>query len=136
MKTFILLVASFLTLRCAPPLPVDPAPPNQEFDLRFGESVRVGTGPTILIKFLRVNEDSRCPEGVVCVWEGNARIELSLERERLIIPPTIAPLNTALDPRSTVFAGYTITLRRLSPYPKYRTQIDPRAYIARLIVTK
>ena len=135
MKPYILLVF-FLALQCAAPLPVDTPPLNQGFDLRVGESVRVGTGQTILIRFLRVTEDSRCPEGAVCIWEGNARVELQLERERLLIPPTIASLNTGVGPRSTDFAGYTIALRRLSPYPRIGEKIDARSYVAGLLVTK
>ena len=30
------------------------------------------------VKFAEVLEDSRCPEGVDCLWAGNARIALEL----------------------------------------------------------
>lgn len=78
------------------------------------------------VKFAEVLEDSRCPEGVDCLWAGNARIALELyfnDKE---------PLKIEMDtngPKSTVeFEGGAITIVSLDPYPKADTQIDRSAY--------
>jgi hypothetical protein len=50
---------------------------DQDFTLAFGESVTIGsTG--IEVTFEDVLEDSRCPINAVCVWAGNARIQLAV----------------------------------------------------------
>ena len=39
-------------------------------------------GSKATFTFVRVVEDSRCPKGVQCVWEGDATIELRVAPER------------------------------------------------------
>lgn len=38
--------------------------------ITLGETIEIGT---MVIQFKEVLEDSRCPKGVQCVWEGRAR---------------------------------------------------------------
>lgn len=47
---------------------------GEPFVLAQGESVEVVKHA---LQFLDVVEDSRCPEGVTCVWEGRAKVRLS-----------------------------------------------------------
>ncbi|OZC03639.1 hypothetical protein [Rubricoccus marinus] len=47
---------------------------GEPFVLAQGESVEVAGHA---LRFLDVVEDSRCPEGVTCVWEGRAKVRLS-----------------------------------------------------------
>ncbi|MBI1803366.1 MAG: hypothetical protein HY033_08970 [Ignavibacteriae bacterium] len=131
MKSFLFLFC-FAAITCAPG-PVETVPLSQEFDLTVEERAAI-QGESLNIIFTRVDEDSRCPEGVECLWEGNARIRLRLERPNAIAMDAV--LNTTLDPRSISFAGYRIDLKRLTPYPKIGGRIDPRSYVARLFVTK
>ena len=51
---------------------------GEEFSLRIGQSVVI-TGEDLEIRFVEVSEDSRCPKGVTCVWEGRvtAVVEIS-----------------------------------------------------------
>ena len=44
------------------------------------------------VTFKALTEDSRCPEGAVCVWKGNAGVVVSLSE-------TDVSLNTTLQPR-------------------------------------
>ncbi len=82
------------------------------------------------VKFLEVTEDSRCPEGVDCIWAGNARLKIELyfcDTE---------PLTLEMDtngPNSTVkFEGGAISLVTLDPYPKANVEFDRSAYKATL----
>ncbi len=50
--------------------------------------------------------DSRCPANVQCVWQGDAAGATAR--------PT---LHTALEPKATTHAGYTVTLVAVDPYP-------------------
>ena len=73
------------------------------------------------ITFKGVSEDSRCPEGVNCIWAGAAlaQVEVMGTSTR----PTILNLASMDFPgrnyhQSADFNGYTITLQDVAPYPK------------------
>lgn len=72
------------------------------------------------VTFKGVSEDSRCPEGVNCVWAGAgvANVELMGVATR---PMTVAISTVNMKGRnlskSAVFNGYKIELKELSPYP-------------------
>jgi hypothetical protein len=103
-------------------------PLDEEFRLQPGESMSIGDG-AMLIKFKMLAEDSRCPEGAVCVWQGNARVILEVDRSELA-------LNTFLEPKQSTMNGYTIRLVDVDPYPKIGSSIPPGNYSIRIIVTK
>lgn len=73
------------------------------------------------VTFKGVSEDSRCPEGVNCIWAGVAlaQVEVMGTSTR----PIILNLASGDFParnyhQSTEFNGYTITLQDIAPYPK------------------
>jgi hypothetical protein len=79
-----------------------------------------------------VLEDSRCPRGVRCVWEGNARV-------RLIVDLAGAALALELDthPERTGAAhlgGYELRLLDLAPYPDLARAAERREYRALLLL--
>jgi hypothetical protein len=81
-----------------------------------------------------VLHDSRCPVGVVCVWQGNGTVVLDLSKPGLA--PASVQLNTTLDPRDTSYGQYTVMLKGLEPYPREGVTIDPASYMARILVGK
>jgi hypothetical protein len=103
----------------------NPSPSGQSVSVAVGgEAVVPGTQVTI--RFREVTEDSRCPSNVVCVWEGNGQVALTLStpsdaREVL--------LNTTSEPRRIDFAGSRIALASLAPSPSGEP-VDPGAYVA------
>jgi hypothetical protein len=51
---------------------------GQEFTLRVGQDARLeAEGLTVTLRM--VPDDYRCPEDVVCGWEGNARVQVELK---------------------------------------------------------
>lgn len=104
-----------------------------EFKLGVGKSAAV-KGEGLEIKFLSVAEDSRCPRGVDCIWEGNAKVRLRLKRARR--PPAEIELNTNTEPQRSAAHGYEIRLTDLSPYPKANEPVDNKSYVASLEVRK
>jgi len=100
---------------------------GEEFVLRFGERAALPDTNVTLV-FQDVTEDSRCPDGVLCVWEGNARILLGVNQS------TVA-LNTTLDPKKASVGRYVIRLNSLSPYPMIERRIQKKEYAAALVVT-
>jgi hypothetical protein len=100
---------------------------GEEFGLKFGDKVTL-QGTNLTLAFKDVTEDSRCPEGAVCVWEGNARILLGVDQ-------TAIALNTTLEPKQVIYSSYVIQLLGLYPYPRIDKLPKKEEYIAALIVT-
>ena len=93
------------------------------------------TGEDMSVKFEAILEDSRCPEGVQCVWAGNARIELAVTKAG----EDTASLELNTNDRYPVeahYLDYTITLIDLKPYPKAAEQKDIENYTATIEIQK
>ena len=106
---------------------------GQEFKLKAGREVRLKGAP-LKIRFASVAEDSRCPQGVDCVWSGNARVALVVEREGG--PAVNVELNTHVEPKTAAAEGYELALVGLSPYPRAEEKIKPQDYAATLVVRR
>jgi hypothetical protein len=103
---------------------------DQEFTLALGETVDVAqTG--LRITFREVRDDSRCPVDAVCLWAGNATVELVLQRA---LADTTVAVNTLLEPRAVVSGDYRLELLGLTPQPRIDEPTDPNTYRARLRV--
>jgi len=125
----VLLVVSAMLAGCAPK--GDHAEPGEHFTLAPGESMRVGDH--VRITFEGVGDDSRCPEGAECVWEGNAVVRL--EYIAPDSPPIGFRLNTARTlTRDTTIQRHRIELVSLTPYPKTETGVRPSDYRAELVM--
>lgn len=100
------------------------------------DSVRIQVGETIVVEGIRlrftgVESDSRCPSDVVCVWAGDATVnvvvELNCDCRAAAIP---LALHTGLEPRSGTAYGFKVELRELLPYPNSASPIRPGSYTA------
>lgn len=79
-----------------------------------------------------VFNDSRCPTGLVCVWEGDAIAAFSITNN-----DTIKRFNLHSNKRfqnDTVIDGITINLLTIMPYPVKNGSIDPEAYSVEISV--
>ncbi|HLL76952.1 MAG TPA: hypothetical protein VK421_16980 [Pyrinomonadaceae bacterium] len=106
---------------------------GEEFKLGVGRSAAL-KGGGLEVEFVSVVEDSRCPRGAECIWEGNARISLRLKRPRE--SPAEIELNTNLEPQRSSCLGYEVRLIGLSPYPVANEALDKKRYVAALEVRK
>ncbi len=70
---------------------VEPSDPS-ETTLAIGER---GSAAGVSIELVSVDEDSRCPEDVVCVWAGNVKARAIV---RIGTTDTAVTLNTGLEP--------------------------------------
>lgn len=116
-------------LSTGPGTPGDDDPTTVE--LGVGEAVTI-PGTVLRVEFLGVEEDSRCPVDVTCVWEGNAAVELGLNAGSG--PTHLHVLNTALEPRAVDFAGVRVTVVGLTPQPHEGEPIPPDHYVVTLRV--
>jgi hypothetical protein len=109
-------------------------PVQNQYVIKYGQETAIA-GKNMTVKFTAVLEDSRCPEGIQCVWEGNARIKLSATKAG----ENAASLELNTSDRFAVEAQYldcTITLIDLRPYPKAAEQISIQDYAAIVEIRK
>ncbi len=87
------------------------------------------------ICFESVLNDSRCPTGALCFWEGNATVRFRIEKDD--DNPVLFDLNTHGGfTADTVIYGYKFSLVGLEPYPALNHTTDPKDYKAHLSVMK
>lgn len=107
--------------------------------VKFNEKAFFEEGD-LTLHFQEVLEDSRCPvgKGVACVWEGNAKILLSVSqayRETLEVTLNTFGRNNMLS-EAKVFE-YSIKLDSLFPVPSANiNQPDLQNYVATLAIAK
>jgi hypothetical protein len=115
--------------------PLDVVRVGREFKLKVGQQVTV-KGTKLRIRFVAVENDSRCPSDVTCVWAGNAAVQFQLGTGR---GSKTVTLNTSKSPSfagETEYGGYKLKLVDLSPYPRSDRKIARGDYTATLLVSK
>jgi len=107
------------------------AEPGATFSLPVGATAAV-SGNSARITFNRVTNDSRCPIDVVCVWAGDAPIQLTIARDGSTETRTLS----MIAPNNEVVVGdLRIRFVGLTPAPKQAEPPASRAYVAQLVVT-
>ncbi|WP_156435192.1 hypothetical protein [Leptolyngbya sp. O-77] len=137
-------LVALLVLGCTPlaPPPVSssplPAPETVQLDSPFHLPLAgTATLPNQrTLTFARVEQDSRCPSDVTCVWPGQAEIIVMLSQpgqpaQELLLVQRLGDESAAA--RSV--NGLTVTLIDLTPYPTTRPS-SPADYAATLLVTQ
>jgi len=97
---------------------------EESFELSSGESVRIDE---TVIRFVGVEGDSRCPEGVQCIWEGSATLRFALGGT-----DETFTVETSRGTQTAVAGKYHLAAESLSPYPKQGQSIAPSSYRATL----
>ena len=105
------------------------------FQLRVNQTAFIDS-LGLSIGFVAVSEDSRCPSDVVCVWEGQATINVNVRSSNL------DPNNFNLTSRGGEsslsvrdFHDFSIRLVEIAPYPKSTESIGASDYLATFVVT-
>ena len=133
----VLFAACLLVSGCASgprqaPLSAPRALLDEEFTLALGDSIAL-EGTPYSIAFRDVIEDSRCAQGTICIWEGNARIELEF-RESAGRKFTWHLDTSSRIPTEKYDTGFAMELRRLDPQP--REGVKTGGYNATLVARK
>jgi hypothetical protein len=115
---------------CAGPSEPIVVPLGSAFELAPGQQALVDG---LSVGFSSVGQDSRCPVDVVCVWEGDATLTLSLRAGSG--ESALRELHTSSSMgRETTFAGYSVRLEALRPEPRSTRPLEARDYRATLVV--
>lgn len=131
MKTLfpILLVAMSLLIACD-----NPSDPNifrydkeQSFNL-YQEYQSIDGAVKLTIDSLG---DSRCPQGVDCIWQGEVSVNISVSIDQAYQ----LSLQSVTHPKDTI-QNYEFELMGADPYPVYNEEIRNEDYEVRLKVSE
>lgn len=92
-----------------------------------GQSARVEDTP-LSITLEAIIDDSRCPEGVTCIWAGDVSARIRVDDGTHA--PETATLSLNQPNGDTVHGDHRVTLTAVTPFPKADQKIDPRTYRA------
>jgi hypothetical protein len=117
------------------PAPTNPSPKlGDRFHVRAGETAEL-SGDGITLKFTRLLADSRCPTGVMCIWEGDAGIVINAGHA------ANAPADLELHTSSRFaskgsYRGFTVELLSVAPHPIAGQPVAFKDYCAEIRVTR
>jgi hypothetical protein len=117
------LTALLLLAACAPAVPVQPEPSPETLRIEEGGEVRASD---LRIRFLGVENDSRCHPGVQCIREGEAKVLLEVAT-RAGGPDRLRLWTSPPDSAAAAYGTYRLRLDSLSARPspggRYRAWI-------------
>jgi hypothetical protein len=79
-------------------------------------------------------EESRCPIGVTCVWEGEAKIFFILKDGNVSKTDSTAVSGTTK--KDTIFENLVVEITKVDPYPEKDKAINQSDYTVSMKVTK
>ncbi len=104
---------------------------GEPFELRIGQKASIADGDLVLT-FLAVLQDSRCPKGEQCIVAGKARV--SLEAAPRDGAAVTFELDTTGESGETDGLAFRIELHGLAPYPVSGRPTSPHDYLVKLSV--
>ena len=110
------------------PLQIDgSSAPIARLELPFGQTQTQGDVQLTLLSV----QDSRCPEGAVCVWEGEVIVEIGLAEGGEELDPITLRLHAGeREAALATVSTRTIVLLGVSPHPVVDVQIEEADYVA------
>jgi hypothetical protein len=124
-----LLTLTFIAMLSAVVLARD----SETIALKVGQQKSAGKG-AVVVKFLSVEEDSRCPVGVQCVWAGNAKIKVKIGYAGG--DSKVVEMNTASGPKGDQLSGWAINLTNLTPLPSKNGKTRAPRYTATFTISR
>ncbi len=101
------------------------------FQLQINQSALLQS-KDIRIQFLNVTEDSRCPSGVTCIWQGQVKASIGISKGS----QSIGNFTLGLTPDKTMalksFDNYFVQLIDIKPYPVSTNKTLTSDYVATL----
>ena len=104
---------------------------NDTIELRYGE-LYCNPRHDILLSVDSI-QDSRCPEGALCIWEGNGRVRINLRHGEI---RSSFWLNTHVNfLQDTLIDGLNYELTDLLPYPEVGMEYELEDARVLLLIT-
>jgi hypothetical protein len=128
---FILIFILFSGMSCEENIPEPTYPIGNESDFRVNQLYYSNDGNSAFI--IHEIGDSRCPEGVVCIWQGEVTLKGEwIENKR----KSAIELHSVLTDQQKIPDGITIQIIDAKPYPKFGTETKPDEKIVTLLIQK
>ena len=106
---------------------------NESFQLKINQTAIVEPG-NINITFLNVTEDSRCPEGVACIWPGQVKAQFCLDTMQSHGNLFNLTLNSNETHNEKNICGYSVKMFSIDPYPESGKPVSINGYVATLSI--
>ncbi len=105
---------------------------DQPFKLAYAHEALLES-EALTLKFVSIDEDSRCPSGGQCAWAGQARI--TLRATKAGAEPTLLAF-TLYGAETAAYQGYSVQLLQLDPFPSVQHTPTPDEYRATLVISQ
>ena len=106
---------------------------DEPFRLRIEEEAQF-PDEHLVVRFVALVGDSRCPSDVNCIWAGDAEIEMLVARGDEGVSLRLHTHGGGRHPRQAAAFGFTLRLESLDPYPSSAERIPERDYVATLVL--
>ena len=108
---------------------------DNAFQLKFDQTAVIAP-ENLSIKFTNVAEDSRCPENVECVWQGQAKIEVEISKnDKNLGEFNLTSLKGHDELARKDINNYEIKLLKVGPLRKDR-ELVLSDYVITLLITQ
>jgi hypothetical protein len=107
---------------------------DQEFTLNIGQTALI-QAENMTIKFVDVTSDSRCPQDVTCIWEGEVNCSVEIIKDNHPFEMILTQTGLSDQLVTQVFGGYVIRYH-IEPYPKNGNQLTNDEYQLSMTITK
>ena len=127
------IIVIFSIVSCAQKTKISPN------SISFSQVLIKQKGTQLVLK--KVTNDSRCPEGVQCIWAGECEIIVSVYKnnkfikdEKVLLSPKLYKENIAWFAK--YYTSKKITEINVLPYPKNEVVINEKDYFVKLELEK
>ncbi len=107
---------------------------GNQFELKVNQEALIDP-EKIKIKFLNVEEDSRCPSDVQCVWPGQVKILVKVINQEQDLGE-FNLISRVGEKAVKTFDGYSIELIEVTPYPQKNQRPEISDYQVTLVVSQ
>jgi carboxymethylenebutenolidase len=104
--------------------------PGEAFEVGVGSYAQVQNGVEITVLDI---EDSRCPADALCIWQGEAKVEINVRQDSEDLGDFV--LSTLAPQANLIFDDFIIRLVEVQPYPFSGKEINISDYIITLVVS-
>ena len=109
---------------------------DQPFNLKIGQIAWIESD-NLFIEFIEITEDSRCPVGVICAWEGQVTALLGpFKGDDTHAEYSVTSREGHPDLAVASFDDYVITLTKLSPDKIAGETIELTDYEIELLISR
>lgn len=134
MKYFIPIISLFLFVNCAT------KPNSSILEILIHPTSKVIVGSDYKMKISKIVSDSRCPEGLNCVWAGEVQLELKVYKNQKLEKSEILSINYKnLELNKQFFTHYLKSDKKIkdiliSPSKKEEQNIEFKNYVLKIVL--